>query len=135
MNLGLLLPHQKKRKTNARIGAMMPAHGSLTLADDLPGCTHTPDVQTHACETWRGAVQVIQRVSASSGSFTNCASSAREGRRREGRRDRCQLRRLRLPDHSVGKLRRFCQIQARSLSRTLSALSHTLAHGAAPFQK
>lgn len=123
MNLGLCCCTKKKKNKREDRRDDAP-HGSQTLADDLPRCKRTPDVQTHACETWRGAVRVIQRVSASSGSFTNCASSAREGRRRkggrEGRRDRCQLCRLRLPDHSVGKLRRICQIQARSLSRTLS---------------
>lgn len=63
MNLGLCLAREKKKqKTKARIDATMLSTGSQTLADDLPRRKHTPDVQTHACETWRGAVRVIQRV-------------------------------------------------------------------------
>lgn len=47
------------------------------------------------------------------------------GRGREGRRDRCQHRRLRLPDHSVGRLREdLPDTGPLSVSHTLSALSH-----------
>lgn len=126
MNLGL---RWGKKKTKARIDATRRSTGSQTLADDLPRRKHTPDVQTHACETWRGAVRAIQRVRLSQLRVIHKAlppQPERDGGGIEGGKgDRCQLR---LPDRSVGKLRRICQIQARSLSRTLPAPSHTRSH-------